>query len=116
MPSQTAAFDRVLAHAVVLAKQRSADAVEPVDLFAALLADESRAAEMFVQFGVHLDDPETVRLSGTSAMNHEPDLLTPAPVESEAFLAAIDVARREVHSPAGQASWEPSISLWDWPK
>ncbi|HEX6984158.1 MAG TPA: hypothetical protein VF170_02220, partial [Planctomycetaceae bacterium] len=92
MPRPTAAVDRVLARAVANAKRRAAGAVEPVDLLAALLAEESRGAELLARFGIHVDDAETATLLGAGSggdpakEGDELDLLTPALGESGAYL------------------------------
>lgn len=108
MPRHTAAVDRVLARATEIARRRAAVsveavAVEPADLLAAILADESRGAELLARLGVHDDDAETRAIVGEPFEDDEPDLLIPTPGESDAFLEAIEEANREANLAGRQA-------------
>lgn len=91
----TAAAERVLARAARIAHGRGAAEVEPADLLAALLEDESRGAELLGRFGVRLDDEATRDLCGPTAGEEEPDPFTPAPKESGGYLDALAAARQE---------------------
>ncbi|MGC1272558.1 MAG: thiamine phosphate synthase [Planctomycetaceae bacterium] len=108
MPRHTAAADRVLARAAEIARRRTAVsveavAVEPVDLLAALLADESRGAELLAGLGIHDDDAETRALVGGPFEDDEPDLLIATPAESDAYLEAVEAAIREANLAGRQA-------------
>jgi thiamine-phosphate pyrophosphorylase len=99
---QTAAAGRVLARAGEIAKRRGAAAVEPADLLAALLADESRGAELLAKFEVHFDDAETRALCDPPD-EEESDPFTPTPSESDDYLDALAAAQQEA-ALAGRAA------------
>lgn len=85
MPIRTAAVERILQRAIAVAKRRGGETIEPIDLFVAILGDESRGAELLAQFQVHIDDLETATLACDLIEVTEDDPFTPTPLESAAY-------------------------------
>jgi thiamine-phosphate pyrophosphorylase len=90
----TAAAGRILERAMESARRRASPIVEPIDLLKALLSDESRGAALLAEYGISQGDDGTASFLDET-LKEDLDRVSLSPLESDAFSAVVDAARRE---------------------
>jgi len=88
----TEAARRILLEALESARRRASLNVEPIDLFAALLADESRGATLFSEYGVSAHEPATATFLA-ELLEENLDRVSLNPKESAEYAAVVESAK-----------------------
>ncbi len=98
----TEAARRILLEAVESARRRASPNIEPIDLFAALLADESRGATLLGEHGIAAIEPATATLLA-KLLTEDLDRVSLNPKESAEYMEVVEAARRQAALAGGMA-------------